>query len=260
MILSKQSTLGNTPVFRNVTYRLLGSWIVVGLVGGVLFKTAVFRWNIPAILAYVALVSIVLGSTPTHRGLMSNLYGILFKKPQKGVLSQMATTTTMGYSIREVVEEPDLDIVAFKLNTGMYALVYNITSDINYWSDTDDYIRQASGIKSLFNVFEGGEAFMVIMKNDSDTGMLALEQTLEEKDVILGDDYQAMSDRRRSLLHTAATSSVSRSIQQYGVLIVKPKNVKRTKAQLERSTRTMRAASHPGDILLSAMGFEGGVD
>ena len=260
MKLSKQSTFGNTAIAGNITYRMALNYIVVIGVGGLLFLSPVFRWNWLAMFAYIALASIIIGQTPTQRSLMTNIYGILFKKQKPMVVTDLATTNTIGHGIREVIQEPDVDVVAFKLGTGNYALVYNITSGINYWSSEDEYLRQAVHVKNLFNVFEGGEGFMIITKHDSDTGMLKLEKALEEADIIDGDDYLRMSLRRRDLLHRAATSNVSRSVQQYGVLFIKPKNIKRTTSALKRATRVIRAATNPGDVLLSAMGFEGGVE
>lgn len=258
MRIAKQSTFGNTAVAGNVTYRLALTYLGVIVVGGVLFLSPVFRWNWPAMAAYGFLASIIVGQTPTQRALVTNIYGILFKKPKAMVITELATTTSMGHGVREVVREDDMETMAFKLGTGNYALVYHITSDINRWSSEEDYLRQATNVKNMFNVFEGGESFFIITKEDSDTGMLKLEEYLTESDVILGDDYQAMSDKRKEFLRLVATLDASKSVQQYGVLVIKPKNIKRTTAALHRSARVIRPAAHPGNVVLAAIGLEGG--
>lgn len=261
MKLAKQSTFGNTAIVGNITYRLALTYLVTFGLGALLWFTPVFKYNWIATFAYLAFASIVIGQTPTQRSVLANLYGIVFKKPINMVVSNQATVNTLGHGIREVSKIPDIDAMTFRLGNGNVALVYNVTSGLNQWSSEEDFASQARGVKSLFNVLEGGEGLMIITKEDSDTGMLRLEAQLNDvENFDGGDDLEALSAKRKRLLRATATQAVGRSIQQYAVLLVRPKNVNRTTSALKRASRTIRAATYPGDVLLAAMGLEGGVD
>lgn len=262
MTVTKQSSLGNTSLVGTVTIRQMVSFALIIGVGILLLGTPLFRWNFLAIGAYVALISIVMGQTPTGRNMMTNLYGVLIRKPANMIVSEDMTTNTMAHGIQEVVlDEPGIDAVPFRMaGTKNYALVYNITSDINFWSPYEDKVRQAIRMKSLYNILEGGEGFVIVEKQDNDTGMLTLRENLLEKEDFMGDDLQEMSNKRSSLLYNAGTSDVGRSIQQYGVVLVKPKNVSRVLKEFKRASRITRPASNPADVLLSMMGLEGGVE
>ena len=260
MKLTKSSGFGNTAIVGNVTYRMVGTYGVTIALGIFLFMTPLFKWNIPAMIAYIALASIVIGQTPTQRTIMTNLYGILLKKPVRQVVSVDITLDRLGHGIRKIVFEDDLDVPAFKMFTGEYALVYNVTSNITQWSNRDDYELQAQNMKRLFNILEGGEGFQIITKQDADTGMMQLARHLEENEQYEGADLEAMSRKRRNLLRSVATESVGRSVQQYAVLKVKPNNVHRTRKALFEASRVISPATNPVDILLSAMGLEAGVE
>lgn len=260
MKITGQSNFANTAIVGNITYRVVGTHgLAIGL-GIVLFQTPVFKWNIPAMIAYIALASIVVGSTPTNRTIMYNLMGLLFKKPIKMVITNMSTRNTFGHGVREVLSEPEIDVPMSKMGSGQVALVYNITSGLNQWSSEDEYNAQAIKVKGLFNIFEGSESLMIITKADADTGMLKLEEALEEMEDYEGDDLEALAAGRRDLLHRVATQEVGRSVQQYGVLKVKRKNVTRCVKALSKCCRIMRPATNPGDILLSSMGLEAGAE
>ena len=260
MKLTKSSGFGNTSIVGNITYRMVGTYGVTIALAVVLFTTPLFRWNIPAIIAYIALASIVIGQTPTQRAIMWNLYGIVLKRPVRQVVSDVTTTDRLGHGVKQVVFEDDLEVPAFKMMDGNYALVYNVTSSITQWSDVDEYRRQAARVKTLFNILEGGEGLQIITKHDSDTGMLQLAKHLKENESFEGSDLQALSDKRRQLLHNVATQDVGRSVQQYAVLKVKPRNLNRTRKALNNASRVITPATNPADVLLSAMGLEAGVE
>ena len=263
MKLSKSASFANTAIVANVTYRMVGTYGVGILLGGVLFMTPVFRWNWLAMIAYVAFASILIGQTPTRRTVLLNLYAILFKKPIKMVVSDLSTTTTIGHGIREVILDEDTGQPIFKMSDGHFAWVFNITSGINQWSSDQDYHRQAVLVKNLFNVFEGGESLMIITKADADTGMLQLEEALNGEDNFDPNkrpDLARLSAQRKNLLHAVATRENGRSVQQYAVLKIKRKNINRTSKALRRASRIIRPATNPADVLLSAMALEGGVD
>lgn len=262
MKMTRQTTFANTAIVGNITYRDVGTFGITIGIGALLFMTPVFKWNIPAIVAYIAFASIVVGQTPTKRAMLWNLYGLLFKKPVRMVVSNLATTTTLGHGIREVVHEDDLEVPASKTYSGHYLLVYTITSGLNQWSPAEDYQKQATSVKNLLNTFEGGESLTIVTKADADTGMLRLEDALhkEEAGHLDGDDLQRLADNRRDLLHRVATHDVGRSVQQYAILRVKPKNINRCVKALKKASRILRPATNPGDVLLSTMGFESGTE
>lgn len=260
MKITRQTSFANTAIVGNVTYRMVGTYGVAIAGGIVLFMSPIFKWNWAAMIAYIALASIVVGQTPTHRTVLANFYGILFKKPVRMVISDQATLNTMGHGIREIIFENELDAPAFKMGNGQYALVYNVTSSLTQWSTDDDYRRQALQVKNLFNIFEGYEGLQIVTKADADTGMLQLEDQLKELEQIGPDedDLAKLAADRRVLLHRVATQEVGRSVQQYAILKCKPKNVNRCLKALRKCARIIRPATNPGDILLSAMGLEAG--
>lgn len=258
MKLTQQSNFGNTPMVGNITYRDLGVYGVTIGIGILLLFTPLFRYNWVAIIGYIALVSILLGRTPTGRSMAMNIYGIVFKRPIKMVVSSLATINTIGHRIRTVEFEPDMDVPGIRLQNGNYALVYVVTSGIHNWSNTEDYNQQALKLKSLFNVMDGGEGLDIVVKHDSDTGMMALKEHLDTLTPFEGDDFDALSQKRKNLLIAAGTSDVGRSVQQYVILKVKPKNVKRCVKALKNTARLIRPVDYPIDVLLAAMGLEGG--
>lgn len=259
MKLTQQAGFGNTPMFGKVTYRDLAVYLGSGGLGILLAMTSLFRYNWVALLGYVAFVSIILGQTPTGRSMAKNIYGIILKKPIRMVVTSLATSTTIGHGIRAIEKEDDQEAYGMKMLDGNIALVYVATSGINNWSTYDDYDRQATQMKTFFNVLEGGEGLRIVVKHDDDTGMMALKEHLDTLEHFEpSDDLQALSAKRKQLLVTAATSPVGRSVQQYLVLMVKPKNVKRCLNALKETARLIRPADYPVDVLLAAAGYEGG--
>ena len=262
MQVTKQGGFGNTTIVGSVTIRAAATFVLAIAVGWGLWQSPVFKGNWPAILAYAAFANILLGHTPTGRNILTNIYGIVFKKPANMLVTEEMTTTTIGHGISEADPgDPNLDAVPFRMaGTKNYALVYSITSGIGYWSTEEEKVAQARTVKSLYNILEGGESLMLVEKQDNDTGMLKLKSYLEERERFTGDDFAAMARKRGQLLHNAGTSDAGRSIQQYAILMVKPKNVNRTVSALKKTSRITRPAANPADILFTAMGFEGGVE
>lgn len=260
MKITRQSSFANTAVVGNVTYRMVGTYGVTIMVGLSLFMTPLFRWNIPAIIAYIAFASIVVGQTPTHRTILTNFYGILFKKPVKTVVSDLSTLNTLGHGIKVITFEDDLEVPVIKMYNNQYALVYNVTSGLTQWSTESDYQAQALRVKTLFNTLEGGESLMIVTKSDADTGMLQLETALSEMEDYEGDDLKKLSEQRRQNLINVATRDAGRSVQQYAILKVKAKNVNRCLKALKKSCRIIRPASNPVDIILAAEGLEAGAE
>lgn len=256
----KTGGFGNTMIIGSITIRMAATLIlaVVGAVG--LWHTEIFHANWIALAAYAAFVNILLGHTPTGRNLLTNIYGIVFKQPANMMVTQDMAINTIGHGISEAdIMSQGMDVIPFKMaGTKQFALVYSVTSGIGYWSTDDDRIDQARAVKSLYNILEGGESLVLMEKQDNDTGMLALHDYLEENEDFEGDDFEALSRRRLGLLKSAGTLSAGRSIQQYAILLVKPKNVNRTVTALRKCCKTIRPATCPLDVLFAGMGFEGG--
>lgn len=261
MQVTKQGGFGNTAIVGTITIRMAATLVLAVAVGVLLWQTSLFESNWIALIAYAAFANIVLGHTPTGRNLLTNLYGIVFKKPANMLVTEEMTTTTFGHGISNVdVTDPNVDTVPFRLSaTKMVALVYNITSGIGYWSTEEEKVTQARNVKSLYNILEGGESLMIVEKQDNDTGMLKLREYLESQEKYEGDDLAQMAKKRSQLLYNAGTTQAGRSIQQYAILCVKYKNINRTVNALKKTSRITRPATNPGDVVLSVMGFEGGV-
>lgn len=266
MKLTKQLNWWSTPVWgERVTLKVASLTVGIGFFSWWLLFTPLFKWNLLAYLSYGAFVWLIVGETPTGRSMLFNFYGIIFKKPVKMVVTELSTTTSIGHSIRSIEEYEGIDAIGCKMSDGYVRLVYNITSDINQWSSIEDHTRQALQMRKLFNIFEGGEGFYIVVKEDSDTSMLQLKNYLDELDAFDennedDEDLRAMSFKRKEYLRIAGTESFARSIQQYGILSVKAKNLNRCVNAFKSTGRLIRVANEPVSVLLAAMGLEGGLD
>lgn len=256
----KTGGFGNTMILGSISIRMAATILLAAAGAVVLWQTELFHANWVALAAYAALVNLVLGHTPTGRNMLTNIYGIVFRKPASMMVTKDMAVNTIGHGISEAdTLTQGLDVIPFRMaGTKNYALVYSVTSGIGYWSSDEDKMEQARAVKSLYNILEGGESLVLIEKQDDDTGMLALHDYLAENEEFEGDDFRALSDRRLGLLESAGTLAAGRSIQQYAVLLVKPKNVNRTVTALRKCCKTIRPAARPLDVLFAGMGFEGG--
>lgn len=258
MRITKPATFGNTPIAFGISFRRFGIYVLVGVLGFLLLQSPVFKNNWLAIIGYIALATLIVGETPTGRGMVTNLYGTVFKKPLKMAVSPETTTTTFGHGIRTIEWKNGIEAPLFTNMTGKVMMVYAVTSNVGVWTHEAELERYFTRLNALFNILEESESYSVIVKKDNDTGMTQLKEMLDKQEDFRGDDLMAMSKRRKSLLESVATSEVSRSVQQYIVLTVKMKNVHRVQGVLADTARILRPATNPGDVLLAAMGFEGG--
>lgn len=256
----KTGGFGNTMIIGAVSIRMAATLIIAVLGAVALWQNPIFHANWVALAAYAALVNLVLGHTPTGRNMLTNIYGIVFKHPANMMVTKDMAVNTIGHGIVEAdIVSQGVDVVPFKMaGTKNFALVFSVTSGIGYWSSDEDKIEQARAVKSLYNILEGRESLIITEKQDNDTGMLALHDYIKENEQFEGGDFAAMSQRRLGLLKSAGTLAAGRSIQQYAILIVKPKNVNRTVTALKKCCKTIRPATHPLDVLFATMGFEGG--
>ena len=103
MQVVKQGGFGNTTIVGSITIRTAATLVLAILIGWGLWQSPVFAKNWPTILAYVAFANIVLGHTPTGRNILTNLYGIVFKKPANMLVTEDMTTTTIGHGDRKSV-------------------------------------------------------------------------------------------------------------------------------------------------------------
>lgn len=249
-----------TPFLWNITAVDVFTWFSILGVYFTLSISPIFRFNILFTLAYAGMTFVIIGKTPTGRSLLKNIYGIMFKKPVKMVVSDYATINSIGHGIRNIEDIQITDAYGHKTIDGNVKLVYTVTSSINQWSIGSDFHEQALEVKKLMNVLEGGEGMYVVNMEDSDTGMLKLIDHLEHFENFEGDDLLAMSNKRKRMLEITATSQIGKSVQQFVVLSVKQKNINRCVNALKKSTRLIRASTYPTDVLLCAMALEGGVD
>lgn len=258
MRITKPATFGNTPIAMGISFRRFALYIGVGVIGFFLLKSPLFSGNWLAIAGYLALAFLIVGETPTGRGMLVNAYGTVFKKPLKMAVAPEMTVTTFGHGIREIKWRKDLDVPTMTHMTGNVLMVYTVTSELNDWTSPAQLEHYFSRLNALFNILEEGESYSVVVKKDNDTGMMQLREMLDEQENFTGGDLEKMSNRRKHLLETVATSDVSRSVQQHVILNVKEKNAVRVRKVLFNTARIIRPATNPGDILLAAMGFEGG--
>ncbi len=256
----KTGGFGNTMIIGSVSIRMAATLILAVLGAVALWHTELFHANWIALAAYAALVNILLGHTPTGRNLLTNIYGIVFKSPANMMVTNDMAVNTIGHGIIEAdTISQGLDVIPFKMaGTKNFALAYSVTSHIGYWSSDEDILDQAVLVKSLYNILEGGESLVLMEKQDNDTGMLALHDYIKENEEFEGTDFEELSNRRLGLLESAGTLAAGRSIQQYAILLVKPKNVNRTVTALRKCCKTIRPATYPLDVLFAGMGFEGG--
>ena len=93
---------------RNSPFSLAVKWILLVVfvfLGINIFKSPFFAWNIPAFLAYVAFVSILISMTPTQRGVLPRIWSILRNKKRQSIICKDVTLTSIsgsGFNIKEV--------------------------------------------------------------------------------------------------------------------------------------------------------------
>lgn len=258
MWLTRKYGFGNATVFGEWTWRTVGSYIVVLLGAWFIFRMPVFAWNWLVILGYTALCSILIGETPTKRNTLTNAYGIVARKPLRKVVTDHATTTTIGNGISEVIQIDGLDVPVIRANSSHYVLIYTITSNIGHWTSFEEQQAEAVKRQAVFTSLQPGERVGIIVSEDVDTGLLALADAHRRDDYTPNPELEHMSRRRIANIDTKADGS-AKSYQQHIVLYLKQENIRTVLQTLRHCVRTMRPANNPIDIWLSASGFEGGV-
>lgn len=258
MWLTRKYGFGNATVFGEWTWRTVGSYIVVLLGAWFIFRMPVFAWNWLVILGYIALCSILIGETPTKRNTLTNAYGIVARKPLRKVVTDHATTATIGNGISEVIQIDGLDVPVIRANSSHYVLIYTITSNIGHWTSFEEQQAEAVKRQAVFTSLQPGERVGIIVSEDVDTGLLALADAHRRDDYTPNPELEHMSRRRIANIDTKADGS-AKSYQQHIALYLKQENIRTVLQTLRHCVRTMRPANNPIDIWLSASGFEGGV-
>ena len=258
MWLTRKYGFGNATVFGEWTWRTVGSYIVVGLGAWFIFRMPVFAWNWLVILGYIALCSILIGETPTKRNTLMNAYGIVARKPLRKVVTDHATTTTIGNGISEVIQVDGVDVPVIRANSTHYVLIYTITSNIGHWTSFEEQQAEAVKRQAVFTSLQPGERIGIIVSEDVDTGLLSLADAHRRDDYTPNAELERMSRRRIANIDNKADGS-AKSYQQHIALYLKQENIRTVLQTLRHCVRTMRPANNPVDIWLSASGFEGGV-
>lgn len=258
MWLTRKYGFGNATVFGEWTWRTVGSYIVVGLGAWFIFRMPVFAWNWLVILGYIALCSILIGETPTKRNTLTNAYGIVARKPLRKVVTDHATTTTIGNGISEVIQVDGVDVPVIRANSTHYVLIYTITSNIGHWTSFEEQQAEAVKRQAVFTSLQPGERIGIIVSEDVDTGLLSLADAHRRDDYTPNAELERMSRRRIANIDNKADGS-AKSYQQHIALYLKQENIRTVLQTLRHCVRTMRPANNPVDIWLSASGFEGGV-
>lgn len=258
MWLTRKYGFGNATVFGEWTWRTVGSYVIVGLGAWFIFRIPVFAWNWLVILGYIALCSILIGETPTKRNTLTNAYGIIARKPLRKVVTDHATTTTIGNGIAEVIQLDGVDVPVIRTNSMHYVLIYTITSNIGHWTSFEELQAEAVKRQAVFTSLQPNERFELVVSEDIDTGLLALADTHRKDDYTPNAELERMSKRRIANIDNKSDGS-AKSYQQHVVLYLKQENIRTVIQTLSHCVRTMRPANNPVDIWLSASGFEGGV-
>ena len=258
MWLTRKYGFGNATVFGEWTWRTVGSYIVVGLGAWFIFRMPVFAWNWLVILGYIALCSILIGETPTKRNTLTNAYGIVARKPLRKVVTDHATTTTIGNGISEVIQVDGVDVPVIRANSTHYVLIYTITSNIGHRTSFEEQQAEAVKRQAVFTSLQPGERIGIIVSEDVDTGLLSLADAHRRDDYTPNAELERMSRRRIANIDNKADGS-AKSYQQHIALYLKQENIRTVLQTLRHCVRTMRPANNPVDIWLSASGFEGGV-
>ena len=210
------------------------------------------------IVGYAALASIVIGETPTKRNTLTNVYGIVARKPLRKVVTDYATVNTIGNGIAEVLTVEGINMPILRTHNGYYVLIYTVTSHIGNWASMEELLAQSDDMQTVFTAMRPGERLQIVIAEDVDTGLLALADNHRKNDVITSPELEALSQRRITSIDTKADGQ-ARSYQQNVMLYVNPDNVRVVVQSLRECTRTMRPANNPVDVWLTASGFEGGV-
>ena len=258
MWITRKYGFGNATFIGDWTYRTIANYLLVILGAWFIFRMPVFAWNWLVIVGYAALASIVIGETPTKRNTLTNVYGIVARKPLRKVVTDYATVNTIGNGIAEVLTVEGINMPILRTHNGYYVLIYTVTSHIGNWASMEELLAQSDDMQTVFTAMRPGERLQIVIAEDVDTGLLALADNHRKNDVITSPELESLSQRRITSIDTKADGQ-ARSYQQNVMLYVNPDNVRVVVQSLRECTRTMRPANNPVDVWLTASGFEGGV-
>lgn len=252
---------------RNSPFSLAVKWIllVVFIFLGInIFKSPFFAWNIPAFLAYVAFVSILISTTPTQRGVLPRIWSILRNKKRQSIICKDVTLTSIsgsGFNIKEV----DMDnegqsgfrFMMMKSRTdGLWYIPLSVSGMANYWTSNQDLEAHNMEVKACMNLLDGGEKWYDVNMRDLNVVMIDLAEELRTQ--VTGDDELDALTYQRHVNLQYAGSEAHKTLQQYIVLGLRKKSIGKVIGQLNRVYK-LSVPNYPVDVVLAAMGNGAGL-
>lgn len=252
---------------RNSPFSLIAKWIfLVGFIflGFAIFKSPFFAWNIPALLAYIAFVSILISTTPTQRGVLPRIWSILRNKKRQSIICKDVTLTSIagsGFNIKEV----DMDnegqsgfrFMMMKSRTdGLWYIPLSVSGMANYWTSNADLEAHNMEVKACMNLLDGGEKWYDVNMRDLNVVMIDLAEELRTQ--TSGDDEIDQLTYQRHINLRYAGSEAHKTLQQYVVLGLKKKSIGKVIGQLNRVYK-LSVPNYPVDVVLAAMGNGAGL-
>lgn len=251
----------NSPFSLAVKWILLVAFVFLGIN---IFKSPFFAWNIPAFLAYVAFVSILISTTPTQRGVLPRIWSILRNKKRQSIICKDVTLTSIsgsGFNIKEV----DMDnegqsgfrFMMMKSRTdGLWYIPLSVSGMANYWTSNQDLEAHNMEVKACMNLLDGGEKWYDVNMRDLNVVMIDLAEELRTQ--VTGDDELAALTYQRHVNLQYAGSEAHKTLQQYIVLGLRKKSIGKVIGQLNRVYK-LSVPNYPVDVVLAAMGNGAGL-
>lgn len=252
---------------RNSPFSLAVKWILLVVfvfLGINIFKSPFFAWNIPAFLAYVAFVLILISTTPTQRGVLPRIWSILRNKKRQSIICKDVTLTSIsgsGFNIKEV----DMDnegqsgfrFMMMKSRTdGLWYIPLSVSGMANYWTSNQDLEAHNMEVKACMNLLDGGEKWYDVNMRDLNVVMIDLAEELRTQ--VTGDDELDALTYQRHVNLQYAGSEAHKTLQQYIVLGLRKKSIGKVIGQLNRVYK-LSVPNYPVDVVLAAMGNGAGL-
>jgi hypothetical protein len=252
---------------RNSPFSLAVKWILLVVfvfLGINIFKSPFFAWNIPALLAYIAFVSILISTTPTQRGVLPRIWSILRNKKRQSIICKDVTLTSIsgsGFNIKEV----DMDnegqsgfrFMMMKSRTdGLWYIPLSVSGMANYWTSNQDLEAHNMEVKACMNLLDGGEKWYDVNMRDLNVVMIDLAEELRTQ--VTGDDELDALTYQRHVNLQYAGSEAHKTLQQYIVLGLRKKSIGKVIGQLNRVYK-LSVPNYPVDVVLAAMGNGAGL-
>lgn len=254
-------------LIRNSNLSIIAYWTLFGLfaaVGILLMQSSIFKWNIPVMIAYIALVSILLGKTPTNRWILTHFYSIVRNKRKQSLITDDLTVNSVrdaGLNLSEVTIDVEgrvrLPIVMARSKIdGLFYIPLAVSGKVTGWTDDAGIHDELVNLKTVLNLLDGNEKFFPVMSKEVDSGMADLANELTTRESV-SPTIDALTVQRIGALAIAGSES-QRNLQQYVIFALKRNHISVVLNQLIRHFN-VSVPDYPVDILLSGLGFEGGL-